>query len=253
MSSPPSTLSPGLPRPNPSQNCPAGEYQNQKASSTCVACEAGSYQSKNGSTTCDETSNGTYTSATGMQEALPCPAGTYSKVGSTSCSNCAPGTWSVAGSSTCTPCGVGEYTSPTGGCAPCAPGTFADEAGASVCAKCFDVLGAGYTSLEGAAKCEVATRLHYWDTKQDMPLECPIGAKCDVEGLTTETLEIEPGFSRLSTSTSKIYECATGNCLGTGNSTGNSSCTGDSACTCAEGSGGVLCAVCKRKHADQRY
>ena len=70
---------------SPSQNCPAGEYQSQKVSSTCIACEAGSYQSKNGSTTCDVTSNGTYTSATGMKEALVCPAGSFSGRGSTSC------------------------------------------------------------------------------------------------------------------------------------------------------------------------
>ena len=135
---------------------------------------------------------------------------------------------------------------------PCTPGTFAAQAGASVCAKCFDVLGPGYTSPSGAAECKLATPLHYWDMDKDKSLECPTGAKCDVEGLTIETLEIELGFSRLSTSTSMIYECATGNCLGTGNSTGDSACTGDS-CTCAEGSGGVLCAVCKRKCADQRY
>ena len=106
------------------------------------------------------------------------------------------------------------------------------------------MLGAAYTSPLGAVECKLATRNHYWDTEQDKSLECPTGAKCDVEGLTTETLEIERGFSRLSTSASKIYKCATGNCLGTDNSTGDLACTDDS-CTCAEGSGGVLCAVCE--------
>ena len=61
---------------------------------------------------------------------------------------------------------------------------------------------------------------------------CPIGAEC-AEGTTLSTLAIVKDYYRLALSSTQVYECGTGNCIG---GVGNA--------TCREGSGGVLCAVC---------
>ena len=109
-------------------------------------------------------------------------------------------------------------------------GKYTESDGSSVCEPCSSPLT---TSGAGATSCDACEKGSYKDvdeSQEDVCRPCPEGVKCDTPG-KLQTLELESGWNRLSSTSRMVYECNTGNCLG-----GNSS-------TCLDGSGGVLCSV----------
>ena len=110
---------------------------------------------------------------------------------------------------------------------PTQTGKYTANNGSSVCEPCASPFT---TSGAGATSCDACEKGSYLDLT-GVCRTCPEGVKCDTPG-KLETLELKPGWSRVSFTSKRVYECTTGNCLG-----GNSS-------TCQDGSGGVLCAVC---------
>ena len=188
---------------------------------------------------CDDCDAGTY-SATGAASCTSCDAGKSSAAASDACALCAAGTTSSAGASACDDCEAGAYSA-TGAasCTACEAGKVAAQPGSSECVACVALHDKAYTSLDGEASCGRATQGFYWDAIVQAPRECPDGAKCDSPGGTVlATIAIKPDYYRLALSSTQVYKCGTGNCLGgLGNTT-----------TCREGSGGVLCAVCDDKY-----
>ena len=92
-------------------------------------------------------------------------------------------------------------------------------------------MGPEYTSLEGEAFCNRATRGFYWDSIASRPLPCPLGAICDEKAGTTEkTIRLEQHYFRLHDLATVIYPCDTGNCEGD---------YGNGTTTCRQGSSGI--------------
>lgn len=142
--------------------CPAGTYNPNTGAITnnqCLQCLAG-YYCDEGSTAIDYVNNicpagyycpngtthdrafpcpeGSYNPNTGASDStacLPCPAGSYCRVGATAASQCPEGTWSVnisaTSASTCIPCPEGWACTVTGmtdpHVTPCAAGHYCPE------------------------------------------------------------------------------------------------------------------------------
>jgi hypothetical protein len=160
---------------------------------------------------------------------------------------CAPGTYSGAGAEACIECDPGEYTG---------------ETGATACLRCSTEKGKGYWSSEGAAECDQAAQGYFMNTKTKEPEECLEGIECNEAGLTSETMVIDKGFYRFSTSATVVYLCMA-NCEGSSRSSSDSSDSSDSSGStdrrrrclsfetdteCKSGSHGPLCSLCDTDH-----
>jgi len=74
--------------------------------------------------------------STGGAQQVSCPAGEYSPTsGSVSCSLCNAGTYSTVGSNSCTPCPLNSFSSAeaSSSCTTCANGTYTSQSGAIYC------------------------------------------------------------------------------------------------------------------------
>ena len=153
-----------------STSCPAGYYlsapSSPSSSITCSECAAGSYVS----------------SASSFQSCFSCPPGSWSAVGSGSCSaclagfyqpdwaaaacpSCPPGFSSSAGSDTCLLCPPGSFSSSAASpdCELCPTGFYSTLAGSTGCSACptvnasvFTTSGSGSDSL---SNCSVLVEL----------------------------------------------------------------------------------------------
>lgn len=126
---------------------------------------------------------------------------------------------------TCTPCNTGEYapspltvvcsqcpvgrssTSGQASCAACEGGRYSDVEGSSTCAACEEQ---GATSLEGAAGCLVCKE-GYFRRDGLFCEECGNGANkgiaCPDEGTTLQTVTVEEGWWRSSSSSGEFRQC----------------------------------------------
>ena len=96
------------------------------------ACEPGAV-SFAGSTECTQCKAGTY--AAFLHRCDPCPNGTYSADGATSCTQCPEGSVALGGSTECTQCKAGTYVALAHRCGVCPNGTYSAD-GATSCTQC---------------------------------------------------------------------------------------------------------------------
>ena len=132
---------------------------------------------------------------------------------------------------TCTSCEAGSYQPDSNSlatqCIPCELGYFSPEAGAANCGACAN----GQVALKpGSLECEA----------------CPDGAVCK----DSSSLTVKRGNWRPPGSLYDVFECPSyDNCLETNTTFGFDD--DADADACAEGSGGVLCAVCQPNYVKQ--
>ncbi len=272
-------------------NCPVGThslgtasagYLSEDSTSACSPCDPGTYSSKEGSWACSECEEGYYCpSATESQTICgvevtgtikePCPAGTYSNAGASSCTPCEAGTYSTGNAAECTPCQEGSYcpaneitglydskvTCPEGhkcpagstsatacevgtfsnegasSCTPCNAGQYQDEAGKSSCKPC----SAGtYTPADGVAHTS-CTDCDAGDISGEGAIKC---TKCDAgtyeNGDRTACVTCECGY--YCTGGTHKAECGLGKWSQAGATTGCTYCGGINYCpfqtTCQE-------------------
>jgi hypothetical protein len=194
--------------------CPAGTYNNLPDSFTCYTCPDGTFSNTSGTTECSNCAAGTHSvpltgsngEPLGARYCIPCSAGTYSTVKSSSCSTCAGGQFSGSGASQCSTCPGGTYTpnSPFGygTCVPCDAGKFSTP-GLSACLDCpystFSASGQdsctpcppGTTSDVGSPSCQGCSPGKY-NTGGGHCYECPVGTHNNQTGATT-CVDCEPG------------------------------------------------------------
>ena len=131
-------------------------------------------------------------------------------------------------------CNPGSYFDMTEArsCLSCPAGTFAP--GTAVRSSCDDCAVGTFTASEGSVSCgSCANGQVSLNRGSTACIVCPTGATCD----DTSSLFVNPGMWKAGTDSLGIYECPFGPhaCLG-GNATNEN---------CADGYGGVLCAVCQ--------
>ena len=199
------------------ESCNVG-YKQATASNdfgfTCTICPVGTYNTTPGSTTCTSCGAGSYSNNQGASNdnvCLPCPAGTWSADGASSCTNCADGkwstgsqpngcttpcdagyackngtrtqcvagTWAAAGSSSCTACAKGKYSTTAGGqsesvCQSCAVDTYSDTLGSTSCKPC----GADKWANAGSSSCSLCSDKYktsdLWYKEGSVPSGCYI-------------------------------------------------------------------------------
>ncbi|KAF0682923.1 Aste57867_24936 [Aphanomyces stellatus] len=91
-----------------------------------------------------------------------------------------PGTYSLVGSSSCTSCPVGTYSSITAApslqsCTPCPAGTFSQATGASSFATCLSCSAGTFSSAPGAPSCAPCAAGSYSGSNASVCALCPIG------------------------------------------------------------------------------
>ena len=131
-------------------------------------------------------------------------------------------------------CNPGSYFDMTEArsCLSCPAGTFAP--GTAVRSSCDDCAVGTFTASEGSVSCgSCANGQVSLNRGSTACIVCPTGATCD----DTSSLFVNPGMWKAGTDSLGIYECPFGPhaCLGANATNEN----------CADGYGGVLCAVCQ--------
>ena len=137
-------------------DCPLGYYGEVEAATDCPACDPGTFAAQSGQTSCDVCGTGTF-AGNGSASCTDCPSGSYQstpgqpacilcpagqQTGLTTrniqCSPCPSGSFSALGSASCTECPVGFYQPATGNdsCLPCPMGEYGAVTGASACSEC---------------------------------------------------------------------------------------------------------------------
>ena len=241
------------------------------AEDDCTACEVG--HSEAGSSSCVETAPGHYYDGTTDKE---CPPGTFSELGGVgveSCSNCNLGFASEGGKGFCDPCLAGYRSSADGDeCVPCPRGTFSSQTSSEciscevskftskeevneVCSRCDDVIPGSITLGEGshgleACVCNVG---EFMKTTGDGSFACVAieeagvcslsGAdEClneNVTGTTVESIDVLPGFWRVSNRSLIVRKCSDSDfCVG----------GQDYHTSCRENHVGPYCKVCADDH-----
>ena len=193
-----------------------------------------------------------------------CPAGSEPTGVLSQCALCAAGqSKGVAGNFACSPCEPGSYAEASGGisCQPCAVQFAMPSEGATACTPC----PSRTNSSAGQPQCDTCAAGFYRDTLETPASsatckECLTGAWCPPNA-TLATLEILPGFWRLSTAAYEISRCPLS--YGTDNGTELNICVGgvDTGHLgngyCAANHSGPLCKVCdisgKHYESDQRH
>ena len=217
--------------------CPAGTALDAQ-SGTCQPCAAGSYSALAGATECTLVDPG-FVSTPQRTGQSACPAGTFLEAELLACVACAPGTYtSTAASSRCASCSAGTNAPLDGatGCQAC-PSNSRDAAAFTAC-----LCSAGYFDAQLGA-----------NSSNPVCTACTDGGVCD--GTTGELLADE-GYWREGDNDTVFFKCREGYCLAENSSAANSSTArrrlhqassngSDDGGHCADGHGGVLCAVCQ--------
>ena len=240
--------------------CSVNRAAGQGASSdstSCESCTAGTYGPATG-LGCFQCGRGKYSEAVGATaetqcvlcpegkssplEGAPshcetCTAGTYAPgEGYASCSFCNPGTSCAEGATEEVTCGIGYYSGVgSSECTQCGPTSIAISTGTAACAQCdlFQVANDERTEC-------VCQQGYYVGEDANKALPVPNGVSPNTAGMTTETLDVLPGFWSTSNSSVEILPCLNSkHCMG-GNKTTD---------FCANGYSGPLCAVCASGYA----
>jgi Tyrosine-protein kinase ephrin type A/B receptor-like len=172
--------------------CPSGTYAVRFGAYECTPCPTGTTSPAGASSCTSSTScaKGEYRKAGCACE--KCLAGTYSDTLTASeCTPCPIGQSSSAGASCCTPCAKGTY-SPTAGstCTSCPAGTYAGATGSSKCKKCTK----GSSSSAGASSCTPCAKGYYSPKAGSICSPCCAGTYADCTGSVT-CKKCPPGYT----------------------------------------------------------
>ena len=232
--------------------CPRGNYSTSVGAASCMNCPAGFY-TLGGNQTCVRCPAGY--ACDGNGDSLPCPPGTYSQAGASDCSscdrgkftaeqgeascdNCPAGTFSRRCSITCTDCDAGTYSAlASPNCSSCEDGQYSNQRRQSMCGSCDLTFGPRYTSNVAHTDCSRCVA-DYVKEDNGTCVVCPNGATCKDIGTNSTNLGIQAGHYRFRTSTLRVRACPYGAtaCVG-GSGVTNDDC-------CAEGYESALCAAC---------
>ena len=219
--------------------CAGGTYAPKRESESCTDCDEGYYQDEKGKDNCKICSPGKVCPR-GSSNELDCFAGTWS------------GTQGRADRSDCKPCELGMFC-PKGSFAqtPCDAGTVGDRenlVSKDSCKSCED----NTWSNLGSSSCDSCRKDHYLQPSQEKKttsatasvecVKCLDHAKCNANGVTLETIELEEGWWRLGPRSVDLHKCDKSNnftsCRG-GNQAG-----ANGSGYCFEGYMGPLCQLC---------
>jgi len=248
--------------------CEAGSYSDTVGLDTVTGCKACSlgHACSMGTSTPDPCSPGRFGDTLGQRSrecAGPCSPGHWCPEGSTNRTSrvCPPGRYNsdIGGTAssacksspegTCAPaagadepqrCSVGHVQSAKGQtqCVSCASGEHQPHTGEAYCLSCT----IGQYSVSGSAYCDICAETYYRPHANSSAHACEScssldGLLCPLNS-TVETLQVQPGWWRLSPHSTRAYKCA---------SQGNTSvCVGGSrgGSLCAPDHKGPLCKVC---------
>eukprot|EP00457_Paulinella_chromatophora_P000003 gb/GEZN01000003.1/.p1 GENE.gb/GEZN01000003.1/~~gb/GEZN01000003.1/.p1 ORF type:complete len:6228 (-),score=473.22 gb/GEZN01000003.1/:302-18958(-) len=178
-------------------DCPAGKYGNLTGQSACVACPVGRIQATRGKTACDQCDAGRYapTNPIGNAQCLVCGQGTYSTLGSASCTACPVGTRQpsadqgacitcpdgkfvdVEGQATCVSCPSGTFANLSAAvrdhCEPCALGKFSQGVGNTACELCPQGYANSKTGQFACAPCTPGLYANQSGSQECLP--CRVG------------------------------------------------------------------------------
>jgi len=219
--------------------CGPGTYE---SSSRCVPCSPGSFNSDFGATACVACDVNTFNEKEGSSQAdacVPCREGSGTQGDGASACECFPGYFSSGRS--CIICGAGTFKAEFGSdsCTPC--GNLVD--GSALTKRDYQLTDAPSSSVDDcictAGRVLVApknsTGLYIGQCQ-----ECPEGADCASPGNVVESLKIEKGWWRSSSSSVNLVRCTTElACPGT-----NSTVRDNLDKQCGAGHSGPLCDVC---------
>jgi hypothetical protein len=207
--------------------CPIGKAQVSSGQSACDACKLGWVSASTGAVVCTACDAGKSVAATGQSACSDCVAGTFqSGTGQSACTFCEAGKFSSGGATGCSTCKEERYsTAGSSACDICAIGYFLDPFS--------DDDDTDSSSSTGACRA------------------CPTGTTCDAVGQELETMQVDAGYYRISSTAwieSEIRECLVSEaCVGGTTFVNMTNMTtfvdiGDS--YCGEGYEGPLCHVC---------
>ncbi|GMH85601.1 hypothetical protein TrST_g3602 [Triparma strigata] len=241
-------------------DCPKNTFTISGASDIngCEDCANGGH-SQPGSGYCENCLTGTYFDEDD-NECKACPQGKFSDTGANTveiCKPCDDGFISdnPFGAGFCSPCPAGFFANPAQtACLPSSPGTISGIA-AKNCDACekgkfaigFNNTGCKFCDdkdiLKGSTTANTSSTsasscvCEQTDFESDSTGTCEAvskGVKSSVGGMNVETLDLEPGFWRTSSSSTKVLPCLNPkHCKG----------GADTADLCADGHTGPLCAV----------
>ena len=260
--------------------CPAGSYADEPGSTSCSLCGAGGYCAAVGADSASVFElypGGTFSNATGLTSSAQCvdvgvkeyaPAGSvkaetcpesgfrcpgragdnvndvpgskpipvesgYAITDAGDVVDCSKGYWCSGGNAI--PCAASTYNDQTNqidqsSCQPCPEGSTSPEASISIAAcLCYegyyDELIAG-----GGVSCRI----------------CPVGADCREPGLTLETIPLERGYWRKSSSSVELRACD-------GASSGHTACIGGNGTLCKPWTTGPYCTLCNVTDGSRYY
>jgi len=259
------------------RTCGNGLYSSAAGSTSCVAVDAGYVANANstGQTACPA---GTALNAL-SGACKPCATGSYSALaGATACTLVDPGFVSTAARTGQSACPAGTALDAVlHACVACAPGTYTSSAASSKCASCFAGTIAPLQGATGCQACPSNSRnvaaytaclcsAGYFDAQLGANGSSPACAACTEGGVcdgTTGELLADEGYWRESDNDTVFFKCREGYCLAENSSAANSSAarrrlhqasSNNSSYVgghCAEGHGGVLCAVCQEGYSMQ--
>ena len=217
------------------ETCTAGKVAEEIGSSGCATCVAGRFSAVVEASTCELCSKGKFSSA-GAQACSLCAAGfAASKIGSAQCAACAAGSYApMVASVICTLCAPGTSQGATGQdkCTACGPGTYSQYHGEASCTSCS---GISFSFVE-ASSCTRCLKEYF--SSSESCLQCPEGTTCEEDGESTlSSLEIQPGWWRISEETDEVRRCKHGSLACRGGLNFREG-------YCNDGHEGVLCAVC---------
>jgi len=203
--------------------CDKGTIAAAAALFECTPCVKGTIAAAGGLAACTNCAAGTIAAEDGATACTDCGVGTIAaSAGSSACTDCALGTIAAsAAQAVCTDCPGGKIANlpALSACADCPAGFVAESSGLSVCTACVSPTYA----TAGSKNCSICVsgyvlvpqdvldaRDDFDDDEPPMCQECPLwkgrdkSAECTtiIDGVQTgvklETLEIEPGYFRIS-------------------------------------------------------
>ncbi|GMH88795.1 hypothetical protein TrVE_jg431 [Triparma verrucosa] len=216
-------------------SCPGGRVSSNGAAS-CSDCVAGKYD--DGNNICQPCAAGTFSSAGSTSCDSDCPAGTFGRIGETSCSDCEAGKFAPLGADSCQLCEAGTYSgSGVGECTDCAIGTFSSM-GADVCTPCE----AGFHAPERSPGCSMCTSGKY---SEDEAGECSVCSAGKMSGTGASSCAICAAgkYSQLVNENQGANHCT--DCdAGKFSSAGSASCSGSCEAGTYGGIGSSICLDC---------